>query len=56
MNLLLTAERKFKCDQCGSAFFTLSVLNSHMKRHTAVKKFKCDQCIAAFANERELRR
>ncbi|XP_035458149.2 zinc finger protein 510-like [Spodoptera frugiperda] len=53
--LIHTAERKFKCDQCGSAFFTLSVLNSHMKRHTAIKKFKCDQCIAAFANERELR-
>ncbi|KAF9414957.1 hypothetical protein HW555_007224 [Spodoptera exigua] len=53
--LIHTAERKFKCDQCGSAFFTLSVLNSHIKRHAAIKKFKCGQCIAAFTTEAGLR-
>ncbi|KAJ2938664.1 hypothetical protein O0L34_g11990 [Tuta absoluta] len=47
-------DKRFKCAHCDMKFFTNTLLNDHMAKHTRVKAFKCDMCHKAYTRRNTL--
>ena len=50
-----TADRDFKCDECGSEFSRVQELSRHKKIHTGYCPFRCNFCKAGFKAKMALR-
>ncbi|XP_028179177.1 zinc finger protein 846-like isoform X1 [Ostrinia furnacalis] len=46
--------RNHICDHCGRGFFTLAILQAHIRTHTGERPLQCPKCPATFAHSAAL--
>ena len=49
-----TAEKPYKCTECGKAYNRNSILTTHLQVHTGEKPYKCAECGKAFSHSSHL--
>ena len=49
-----TAEKSYKCRECGKVYNRNSILTTHLRVHTGEKPYKCAECGKAFSHSSHL--